>query len=181
MPHDERWISNGVFLGGDNGMTSGMHFAPLQRADIPELSQFLTNGFGLPGCALWTREVLTWKYFDGPGGPSEGTTRSLVARSAGKIVGHVGMCQRQLIVLGDGAPPVSTMHAVDWMGSPAHPTTGALLMLQAFARSKTQFALPPHSPEVLAFLKRLGFEQKTTLLAFRKVLLPSHRLRATGE
>ena len=51
------------------------------------------------------------------------------------------MCPRQFIVSGDGATPVSTMHAIDWRGSDAHPGSGALLMLKAFATSKTQYAI----------------------------------------
>src|ERR1700735_5043770 len=102
-------------------MTSGTQIGPLRRADIPELSQFLISGFGVPTTSsLFSHEVLSWKYFDGPGGPAEDSVCSLVARSAGRIVGHIGICPRQLIVSGDEATPVSTMHAIDWLGSRAH-------------------------------------------------------------
>src|SRR5580698_10029804 len=109
-------------------MTSGRQITPLRRADIPELSQFLINGFGVPATSsCFSHEVLSWKYFDGPSGPLGDSVRSLIARSAGRISGHVGICPRQFLVSGDGATPVSTMHAIDWLGSGAHSGLGALL------------------------------------------------------
>ena len=162
-------------------MTSGTQISPLQRADIPELSQFLISGFGVPAnSSFFSHEVLLWKYFDGPGSPSGDSVRSLVARAAGRIIGHVGICFRQLIVTGDGATPVSTMHAIDWLGSEAHPGSGAFLMLQAFATSTTQYAIGG-TAQAQAVFPRLGFEQKSKLLIFRKVLAPFHRLRTTGQ
>jgi hypothetical protein len=153
----------------------------LRRADIPELSQFLNRGFRVPATSsFFSHEILFWKYFDGPGGPSADSTCSLIARSAGKIIGHIGMCHRQFVVSGDGCAPVSTMHAVDWMGSAAHPGAGALLMLRAFATSKTQYAVGA-SRKAESLFPRLGFEQKSILGSFRKVLAPTHRLRASGQ
>ncbi len=162
-------------------MTSGKQITPLRRADIPELSQFLINGFGEPATSsCFSHEVLSWKYFDGPGGPSEDSVCSLVARSAGKIVAHIGMCPRQFIVSGDVAAPVSAMHAIDWLGSAAHPGTGTFLMLQALATSKIQYAVGAN-PSAEAVFPRLGFEQKPRLAVFRKVLSPLQRLRATDQ
>jgi len=162
-------------------MTSGTQITPLRRADIPELSRFLISGFGVPASSsLFSHEVLSWKYFDGPGGPSRDSACSLIARSAGRIIGHVGICPRQLIVSGDGATPVSTMHAIDWLGSGAHSASGALLMLRAFATSKTQYAIDG-SAQAQALFPRLGFEEKPKLAIYRKVLTPFHRLRATGQ
>src|ERR1035438_8721046 len=101
--------------------TSGTQITPLRPTDIPELSQFLISGFGVPATfSSFSHEVLSWKYFDGPGGPSEDSVCSLVARSAGRIIGHIGICPRQIIVSGDGRAPVSTLHAIDWLGSGAH-------------------------------------------------------------
>ena len=162
-------------------MTSGTQITPLRRADIPELSQFLISGFGDPATSSrFSHEVLSWKYFDGPSGPSEDSVCSLIAHSAGRIIGHIGICPRQFIVSGDGATPVSTMHAIDWRGSAAHPGSGALLMLQAFATSKTQYAVGG-TAQAQALFPRLGFEQKPKLAIFRKVLAPFHRLRTTGQ
>jgi hypothetical protein len=162
-------------------MISGMQITPLQRADIPELSQFLISGFGVPATStFFSHEVLFWKYFDGPNGPSADSVCSLIARSAGRIIGHVGICPRQFIVSGDGASPVSTMHAIDWLGSAAHPGAGALLMLQAFATSKTQYAIGG-SRTARALFPRLGFEQKRKLAMFRKVITPFHRLRTPHQ
>jgi len=162
-------------------MISGTRITPLRRDDIPELSQFLTSGFGDPvASSQFSHEVLLWKYFDGPSGPSGDSVCSLIARSAGRIVGHVGMCPRQFVVPGAGATPVSTIHAIDWLGSAAHPGSGALLMLQAFATSKTQYAIGG-AAQAQALFPRLGFEQKPKLTIFRKVLAPFHRLRVTGQ
>ena len=163
------------------GMTSGMQITPLRRADIPELSQFLISSRGVPATySLFSHEILSWKYFDGPSGPSGESVSSLIARSAGKIIGHVGICLRQFVVSGDGAMPVSTMHAIDWAGSAAHPGSGAFLMLQAFATSKTQYAVDG-TTQAQALFPRLGFEQKPKLAIFHKVLAPFHRLRTTGQ
>ena len=162
-------------------MTSGTQITPLRRADIPELSRFLINGGGdRAACSHFSHEVLSWKYFDGPSSPSGDSVRSLIARSAGRIIGHIGMCPRQFFVSGDGATPVSAMHAIDWRGSAAHPGLGALLMLQAFATSKTQYAVDG-TAQAQAVFPRLGFEQKAKLAIFRKVLTPFHRLRTTDQ
>jgi hypothetical protein len=158
-----------------------MKITPLRRADIPELSQFLISGFGVAATSsLFSHEVLSWKYFDGPGDSSGDSVCSLVARSAGRIIAHIGMCPRQFMVTGDGAAPVSTMHAIDWLGSAAHPGSGALLMLQAFGTSKTQYAVGG-TAQAQALFPRLGFEQKPRLAIFRKVLAPFHRLRAPDQ
>jgi predicted N-acetyltransferase YhbS len=162
-------------------MTSGTQITPLRRADIPELSQFLISGFGVTATySGFSHEVLSWKYFDGPGGPSEDSVCSLVARSAGRIIGHIGICPRQLIVSGDGTAPVSTMHAIDWLGSAAHSGLGALLMLRALATCKTQYAIDG-TAQAQAVFPRLGFELKPKLAIFHKVLAPFHRLRTTDQ
>jgi hypothetical protein len=162
-------------------MISGTKISPLRRVDIPELSQFLCSGFGVPATSsMFSHEVLAWKYFDGPGGPSVDSACSLVARSAGRIVGHIGMCPRQFIVTGDGAAPVSTMHAIDWLGSDAHPGSGAFLMMKALATSKTQYSVGG-TAQAQAVFPSLGFEQKPKIAIFQKVLAPFHRLRTTGE
>jgi hypothetical protein len=161
--------------------TSGTQLSLLRRADIPELSRFLlSSGSDRETTSHLSPEVLSWKYFDGPSGPSEESARSLIARSAGRIVGHIGMCPRQFIISGDGAPPVSTMHAIDWHCSASHPGLGALLMLKAFATSQTQYAVDG-TAQALAIFPRLGLEQKPNLAVFRKLLTPFHRLRTTGQ
>src|SRR5579872_6312617 len=171
----------------NNGMTFGRQITPLRRDDIPELSQFLISGFGVPATSsFFSHEVLSWKYFDGPnysdglGGPSGDSVCSLIARSAGRIIAHLGICFRQFVVPEDGATPVSTMHAIDWLGSAAHPGSGAKLMLEAFATSETQFAVGG-SAQAQALFPRLGFEQKAKVASFRRVLSPFHRLRTTGQ
>jgi hypothetical protein len=159
-------------------MIAGTQITPLRRADIPELSRFLIND---PAKSYrFSYEVLLWKYFDGPCGPAGDAGCSLIARSAGKIIGHIGMCPRQFIVTGDGAKPVSAMHAIDWRGSDAHPGLGAFLMLRALATSQTQYAIGG-SAQAQAVFPGLGFEQKPQLAAFRKVFSPFHRLRTTRQ
>jgi predicted N-acetyltransferase YhbS len=160
---------------------SGFQIAPLRRADIPELSQFLFRGFRVPATSsFFSHEALSWKYFDGTSDSSADSTCSLIARSAGKIIGHVGMCPRQFIVSGEEGPSVSTMHAIDWLGSAAHPGAGVLLMLRAFKTSKTQYAAGA-SRKAQSLFPKLGFEKKSTVAIFRKVLAPTHRLRALGQ
>ena len=53
-------------------------------------------------------------------------------------------------------------------------------MLQAFATSKTQYAIDG-SEQAQAIFPRLGFEQKPKYAIFRKVLTPFHRSRTTGQ
>lgn len=162
-------------------MAFGMQITPLRRDEIPELRQFLIGGFGVPATSsFFSPEVLSWKYFDGPGGPTDDSTCSLIARSAGRIIGHIGICFRRFVVSGDAATPVSTMHAIDWLGSPAHPGSGAMLMLEAFATCQTQFAVGG-SPQSQALFPRFGFEPKGTVASFRRVLSPFHRLRTTDS
>lgn len=162
-------------------MTSGTQITRLQRADVPELSRFLTGGFHVPADSFFfSREVLLWKYFDGPGGPSEDSACSLVARANGKIIGHIGICPRQFIVLGDGATPVSTMKAIDLLSPPEHSGLGVFLLLRAFATSKTQYAIGG-TVEVQTVLPKLGFEPKPKLTIFNKVLAPLHRLRKADQ
>jgi hypothetical protein len=159
-------------------MISGTRITPLQRDDIPELSRFLTRD---PATSYrFSHDVLLWKYFDGPSGPSEDSVSSLVARSAGRIIGHVGMCHRQFVVSEDGAKPVSAMHAIDWRGSSAQPGLGSFLMLRACATSKTQYAIGGSEQAQVVF-PRLGFEQKPSVATFYKVLAPFHRLRTTDR
>jgi hypothetical protein len=150
--------------------SSGMQISPLRRADIPELSQFLISGFGVPATSsIFSHKVLSWKYFDEPIDPSGNSVCSLIARSAGKIIGHIGICRRQFIVVGDGATPVSTMHAIDWLGSATHPGSGAFLMLQALATSETQCAVGG-AAQAQALFPRLGFEQKPSSPSFARCL-----------
>src|SRR4029078_2914750 len=102
-------------------MAFGRQITALRRDDIPELSQFLINGFGVPATSSYfSHEVLSWKYFDGPkydghGDSSGASACSLSARSAGRIIAHIGICFRRFVVPGEGGP-VSTMHAIDWLG-----------------------------------------------------------------
>ena len=69
--------NNGMISCRNNGMISGTQITPSRRADIPELSQFLISD---PATSyLFSHEVLLWKYFDGPSGPSGDSVCSLIA------------------------------------------------------------------------------------------------------
>jgi len=104
-------------------MTSRTQITPLRRDDIPELSQFLISGFGVPATSsLFSPEVLSWKYFDGPSGPSGDSVCRLIARSAGRIIGHIGICPRQLIASGGRTPPVP--QTVELRSAPAFTEEG---------------------------------------------------------
>lgn len=164
-----------------NPKVSGMKITSLRRADIPELSGFLIEGFGVPATTTcFSHEVLDWKYFDGPDGPTEESKCSLVARAGGKIVGHIGICPRQFIVSGGEDTPISTMHAIDWLGSRDHSGSGAFLMMQALATCETQYAVGG-SELAQAVFPRLGFEPRPGLPVFHKILTPFHRLRTTDQ
>jgi hypothetical protein len=161
-------------------MSFRTQITPLRRADIPELSKFLISGMGFPETvSFYASEVLSWKYFDGPSASSGDSVRSLVARSEGRIVGHVGMRPGQFIIFRDGATLVSTMRATDWLSAAAHPGLGAFLMREVFATSKTQYAFGG-TVAAEALFPLLGFEKKPKVAQFRKVLAPFHRIHTSG-
>jgi hypothetical protein len=159
-------------------MISGTRITSLRRVDVPELSEYLIDN---PATAYrFSHEALLWKYFDGPGGPTEDSACSLIGRAAGKIVGHVGICPRQFIVSGDGTTPVSTMKPIDWRASAEYPGLGVFLMLRAFATCTTQYGLGG-SAQTEAIMPQLGLERKHGIGIYRKVLTPFHRMRTTHQ
>ena len=105
---------------------------PLTSHDIPDLSRFLTAGFNsLPEADYAAPEVLYWKYlkdvdFTGP--------RSYIARDeAGTIIGHLGLCRTAFEgrAINAAGRRVSTIHIIDWLGSPDHRAVGISLMRKA--------------------------------------------------
>ena len=162
-------------------MTSGTQITPLRRADIPELSQFLISGHGVPATyPLFSHEVLSWKYFDRPSDPSGDSICSLVrARRAGssdtlEYVSASSSCRET-----ERRQYRQCTPSTGWARLRI-PAREVFLMLQAFATSKTQYAVGG-SAQSQALFPRLGFEQKPKLATFRKVLAPFHRLRTTGQ
>ena len=88
---------------------------PIEHADIPEVSRFLTAGFGAPSDAEFSApDVLHWKCFDSIG-PAN-ITRGVVATDDKEILAYIGLCPLQFI--GGGLTQViSAGHGVDWLAS----------------------------------------------------------------
>src|SRR5438128_557977 len=112
---------------------------PLSLDDLPELSRFLTAGFHAPPEADFAApEVLRWKYLE-PGtavgcSVSTDAPRSYVARDeSGRIIGHLGLCRTAFEgnALAAAGGRVTTIHVIDWLGSPEHRAVGTSLLRQA--------------------------------------------------
>ena len=125
---------------------------PLTADDIPALSQFLTTGFHTPPEADYaTPDVLHWKYIephvrDREEAEDTGLTapRSFIACDENRtIIGHLGLCRTafegQALNVHGGR--VSTIHIIDWLGSPEHRAVGTSLMRRAHEDVATQFGL----------------------------------------
>jgi hypothetical protein len=177
---------------------------PLTLDDLPELSRFLNTGFHAPPEADFAApEVLRWKYLeslrpdsggtDGPGGgdqheaddellPGADAPRSYVARDeAGRIIGHVGLCRTafegQAITSPGGQ--ASTMHIIDWLGSPDHRAVGMSLMRKAHEGVATQFGLGV-SQAALVVGERAGYELRSLVPVYLRVLRAAYWLRTSG-
>ncbi len=168
----------------------------LTADDLPELSKFLTIGFGVPPDADFAGlDVLQWKYLspaersqcDEPGRGSSsrfdsGIMYSFVARDdTGRIVGHLGICQTMFeghALMAQGGQ-VSTMHIVDWLGSPDHRSVGISLMRRAHDATLTQFGLGV-SQAALVLGERAGYELRSLVPVYTRVLRASYWLRTTG-
>ncbi len=106
--------------------------------ELPELRRFLVQGFGGDASAVcFDERVLHWKYFLPIGNDS--SSRSLIVRHEGKIVGHIGMCPREFYVPGKGR--VSTVHFIDWLASREHPLVGVTLMMRGCEMAQTQYGV----------------------------------------
>jgi hypothetical protein len=182
----------------------------LTRNDVPELSQFLTAGFQAPRDADFAApEVLCWKYLQPSGTDSEtapdsssregrdignepmfdqlphassSTPRSFIARNeSGQIIGHLGLCRTtfegQMLAAIGGR--VSTIHIIDWLGSPDHRSVGISLMRKAHEGVQTQFGLGV-SPSALVVGERAGYELRSLVPVYSRVLRVSYWLRAAG-
>jgi hypothetical protein len=160
-------------------MTAGYSNAALRPSEVPELSAFLTRGFGLSaGAESMSPDVLRWKYL-GPGGPAQ-QPRSLIARAGGSIIGHVGFCPRSFVVRGEAPREIATTHPIDWLASPDHPTVGLTLLLSGCRSAPTQYSVGG-TPVAQKVLGTLGFEPRCPVPIFRKVLRPIHRRLASGQ
>lgn len=151
---------------------------PLTSHDIPELSQFLTAGFKSPSEADYAApDVLYWKYLEdidltGP--------RSYIARDETEtIIGHLGLCRTtfegQTITAAGGQ--VSTIHIIDWLGSPEHRAVGISLMRKAHEGVATQFGLGV-SRAALVVGERAGYELRALVPAYVRILRPQYWIKA---
>lgn len=152
---------------------------PHRSSDVPELSRFLTEGFGAPSDARFARpEILRWKYLDKPA--SVDSPRGYVARAGGKIVGHVGFRTGSFVVPkpGDdqGFHEVSTLHIIDWLALPEHRGLGARLMMRAHRHADTQFGLG-----TTAAARKVGeafdYQLIHEIPLYRRPFNPMYRLR----
>jgi hypothetical protein len=182
---------------------------PLTADDLSDLSQFLVAGFhAAPGSDFAAIEVLRWKYLErdrppngalgrGDDSGSSGNPRnqdvipdsdsdqplSYIARNdSGRIVGHLGLCRTYFEGRGIDGPSgrVATMHIIDWLGSPERRSIGISLMRLSHQGVETQFGLGV-SPSALAVGERAGYELRTLVPVYNRVLRASYWLRSTGS
>ena len=181
---------------------------PLTPDDLPELSTFLTAGFGTPSEADFAApEVLRWKYLaptalipvglgrdndqreaDNPhDGPADAdhdvdSPRSYIARDqGGRIVGHLGLCRTTFEgqTISFDDGKVATMHIIDWLGSLDHRSIGISLMRHSHRGVATQFGLGV-SPSALAVGERAGYELRGLVPVYNRVLRTGYWLRTVG-
>jgi hypothetical protein len=165
--------------------------------DLPELSRFLTAGFHAPPDADFAAsEVLRWKYLEplssnaleqGDQGVDSvaNAPRSYIARGgeSGAIIGHIGICRTAFEGRGVAGPErdgrASTIHIIDWLGSPEHRAVGMSLMRKAHEGVETQFGLGV-SQAALGVGERAGYELRSLVPVYLRVLRASYWWRAAG-
>jgi hypothetical protein len=141
----------------------------LDPARIPELSRFLLDGLhGTPGWDAFADEaVLRWKYAH-PDLLASGP-RSFMLLEQGHLAAHIGFVATEFVRLPGRAAGVPAMHSMDWLASQTQGGPGALLMLEAFARSQVQYALGCSESARRALLAA-GFKERFQVPLFQKVL-----------
>ncbi len=156
---------------------AALDIKPLHDAAVEDLSRFLAVGFHTaPDAVFATPAVLRWKYLDAKG-QNDSTPCSYLARNdAGEIVGHVGICRTFFQGASIANLRVQTLHMIDWLGSPAHPSIGASLMRKAHEGTPTQFGLGG-SEVGRTVIKRGGYEPRQPVAVYHRVLRPSHWFR----
>ena len=164
---------------------------PLTSDDISELSRFLTAGFHAPPEADYASpEVLRWKYLE-PEEPGNAeiddggsmAPRSYLARDeTGAIIGHLGLCRTAFegqAIASDGGQ-ASTIHIIDWLGSPEHRAVGTSLMRKAHEGVATQFGLGV-SKAALVVGERIGYELRSLVPVYARVLRAGYSMRSNGS
>jgi hypothetical protein len=153
---------------------------PLTAHDIPELSRFLTAGFdSVPEADYAAPEVLQWKYLEEI---DLTVPRSYIARDdTGTIIGHLGLCRTAFEGRGITArgEQVSTIHIIDWLGSPDHRAVGISLMRKAHEGVATQFGLGV-SQAALVVGERAGYELRGLVPVYVRILQPGYWIRTSG-
>jgi hypothetical protein len=177
---------------------------PLTEADLAELRQFLIAGFRAePEADFAALDVLRWKYLEplesatttkaqpenspqqNPGVGADAIPNapfSYIARNAGgPIIGHLGLCRTafegRMITTHGGE--VSTIHIIDWLGSPEHRSVGMSLMRRAHQGVATQFGLGV-SQAALVVGERAGYQFRRLVPVYNRVLHPGYWLRTSG-
>jgi hypothetical protein len=170
-------------------VTMARDIRPLTSDDIPELSRFLTAGFHAPPEADYAApEVLRWKYLEPlePGNAESedaglAASCSYIARDeTGAIIGHLGLCRTAFegqAIATDGGR-ASTIHIIDWLGSPEHRAVGTSLMRKAHEGVATQFGLGV-SEAALVVGERIGYELRSLVPVYARVLRAGYWMRST--
>jgi hypothetical protein len=152
------------------------NFAP---EEVAEVSRFLIENFGAPeNAAFAAPDVLRWKYFDRRAHLD--VPRGFVARQEGRLVCFGGICTSSFHVGGDKDFEVSTMHGIDWISLKEQANIGALVMMRGLRQTETAYALGGTS-DAQRMVEAAGYRLVTTVPVFRRVLRPSHQLRAPGS
>ncbi|MHB1559132.1 MAG: GNAT family N-acetyltransferase [Isosphaeraceae bacterium] len=164
---------------------------PLEPGDLAELSRFLTAGFHADVDADFAApEVLRWKYLGGgtgeaheaePTGESREPLSYVALDESGRIIGHLGLCRTAFEgrALEAAGGRVETIHIIDWLGSPGARAVGMSLMRRAHQGMPTQFGLGV-SPSALVVGERAGYDLRSLVPVYTRVLRPGYWLRAGG-
>ena len=145
----------------------------LRPENVEELSRFLARGFGVSAeKGPCSPDVLLWKYFDDR--KSSFGPRSLVVREAEGIVGHVGLCPASFVI--GQNQEVSTLHMIDWLGSPDHRGVGSSLLRYAHQLTPTQYGLGG-SDAAKRVVDATRYDRLASVPVFQKVLRKGFRLR----
>ncbi|WP_169976573.1 hypothetical protein [Tautonia rosea] len=146
--------------------------------DVPSLSQFLTEAFGVSSDATFAApDILRWKLFDPMGGPPE-LPSGLVAIKGGQIVGSIGLHPTTILQAGTGVAPkkIPAIHPIDWVVSESGVGMGARLLMRVHRMAKVHLAIGL-TPSSTAMGQRTGYVIRQQIPVWRRLLKPWYRLR----
>ena len=150
---------------------------PLKSEFIPQLRQFLNHGFNANGSPWFSDSALYWKYLGSEFGSK--SPKSFIDVREGKIVAHVGLTFRPLLLHGFHTHHDFIMHPIDWLASKEFPGSGIGVMLKALAESEVQCVIGGTDEAKKAHLA-LGYESIGTAFEIQHVMRPSYYLRTAG-